>query len=278
MIPVVFKIPLFGGIPVYSFGLMMALAFVAGSVFLKYRFRREGLKPEFADFLAFMAALTGITGAKIYYLLFENYEGFITRPMEKLLSGAGLTWYGGLIAATLTMMGIIRYKKLPLGKTLDLITPVVPLGYGIGRIGCHLSGDGDYGIPWDGWWAADYSNGIVPPSRAFRGTDIASNYPGGVVPDDTLCHPTPLYETVFSLILFFILLRTQRKNHPPGHTVFLFLILGGMERFGIEYLRLNPKIIFGLTHAQIISIVMMIIGTAGLLFILKKETRNNENF
>ncbi len=266
MIPTLFEIPLFGGIPVHSFGLMMAVAFFASGIVLKKQFKVYGLSVQSADQLLILIALSGIIGAKLYYVLFESFGRFIQYPLQMLLSGAGLTWYGGFVAAAVTVLIFVRIKKYRLMPVLNSLAVALPLGYGIGRIGCHLSGDGDYGLPTTGWWGVNYSNGIVPPSSAFRGTAIAAEYPGGIVPDTVLCHPTPLYETFLSLVIFIILLQLSRKDKPFGIIPALYLLLAGLERFFVEFIRINHPAYFGLTQAQIISLFFIVAGMSWLFY------------
>jgi phosphatidylglycerol---prolipoprotein diacylglyceryl transferase len=160
---------------------------------------------------------------------------------------------------------------------LNSIAVALPLGYGIGRIGCHLSGDGDYGLPTDGWWGVDYSSGIVPPSVAFRGTSIAAEYPGGIMPDTVLCHPTPLYELFLSVGIFALLFYLIWKEQPTGLIPALYLFLAGMERFFIEFIRINHPVLFGLTQAQWISLLFILAGMIWLVVIYRKTERLSMN-
>ena len=149
-------------------------------------------------------------------------------------------------------------------RVCDAAAPSLAIGYGIARVGCHLSGDGDYGLPvsqFMSWvpWGTDYSKGTLPPSIAFRGTDIAAKF-GGVVPDNTLCHPTPMYELVFGIIIFSLLWMNRAKFKADGKLFGLYLILSGFARLMVEFIRLNPKLIGPLSEAQVISIGLILIG------------------
>lgn len=270
MIPTLFEIPIFGGIPIHSFGLMMALAFLTSSLALKRLFKNAGYPADVAEKVVLVAAVAGLAGSKLYYLLFEAWDRFIRHPFEMTFSGAGLTWYGGFVLATVAIMILMRRHKLPVLRTMDLIVVPLPLGYGIGRIGCHLAGDGDYGKPWDGLFATDYSKGIVPPSEAFYGTELARQYPNGIVPDHTLCHPTPIYETVLSVIVFAILWKTTKKKRPPGFQLALYGMLGGLQRFVVEFLRINPKVAWGLSGAQLISLGLIAAGLVWMFFLMRR--------
>lgn len=272
MIPTLFEIPIFGGIPIHSFGLMLALSFLTTSYVLKKLFKRAKYPVDLADQVILIAAVAGLAGSKLYYLLFEAFDRFMKHPVEMLFSGAGLTWYGGFVLAMISIIFLIRKNKLPILKSIDMISVPLPLGYGIGRIGCHLAGDGDYGKPWDGIFGTDYSKGIVPPSQAFYGTDIAQNYPNGIVPDHTLCHPTPIYETFFSSLIFAVLWYSTRKKLPAGFQISLYFMLGGLERFLIEFLRINPKVAFDLSGAQLISLTLIPIGAVWMYWSFKVQS------
>ena len=271
MIPTLFEIPIFGGIPIHSFGLMLALSFLTTSYVLKKLFKQANYPPDLSDQVILVAAIAGLAGSKLYYLLFEAFDRFVKHPVDMIFSGAGLTWYGGFVLAMISIIYLIRKNKLPVLRSIDMISVPLPLGYGIGRIGCHLAGDGDYGKPWDGIFATDYSKGIVPPSQAFYGSEIAKDYPNGIVPDHTLCHPTPMYETVMSVIIFFILWMTTNKKLPAGFQISLYFMLGGLQRFAIEFLRINPKVAFGLSGAQLISIALIAIGGVWMIRAFKNQ-------
>ncbi len=272
MIPTLFEIPIFGGIPIHSFGLMLATAFLTSSYVLRKLFKNAGFPEAVAEQVVLTAAIAGLAGSKLYFLLFESFERFMRHPLEMLFSGAGLTWYGGLVLAMICIMILIRRRKLPLLRSVDLISVPLPLGYGIGRIGCHLAGDGDYGLPYNGIFATNYSKGIVPPSQAFYGTEVAKDYPNGIVPNDTLCHPTPVYETAVSVLIFFVLWQTTRnKNLPAGFQISLYFILAGFERFFIEFLRLNPKVAWDLSGAQLISLGSVAAGAVWMMIAFKNH-------
>lgn len=266
MCPELFKI---GPLTVYSYGLMLAIAFIVASFFLTLEFKRKGIHPDLASEITILSLIFGIIGAKIFYL-FGEWDSFINDPIGEAFSPGGLVWYGGFLLALIVVYINSRRRNIPFLVIGDSVAPAVALGYGIGRIGCHLSGDGDYGIPTDLPWGTDYSNGIYPPSLAFRGTDIAKNYPGGIVPDNTPLHPTPIYEFILGVIIFLILWNLRKKINVNGKVFMLFLILHGFARFIIEFIRINPKILFGLSEAQIISIILILGGFVGIYFLNKK--------
>lgn len=266
MIPKLFQI---GPIPIYSYGLMLGISFIVASYLLSKEFKRKKLPDNAAVNITFIALIGGVIGAKLLYII-EEWKSISMMPAGKIFSSeglfspAGLTYYGGLILATLLIYLYVRAKKIPFLRVCDTAAPGLAIGYGIARIGCHLSGDGDYGIPvseFASWvpWGTDYSKGTLPPSVAFRGSYIAQKF-GGVVPDNTLCHPTPVYEFIIGVIIFAVLWHYRKKFKVDGKLFFLYLTLTGVFRLLIEFMRLNPRILFGLSEAQLISIVFILIG------------------
>jgi phosphatidylglycerol:prolipoprotein diacylglycerol transferase len=184
----------------------------------------------------------------------------------------GLTFFGGLIVAIFAVWIYARRKKIPFLVIADTAAPALALAYGIGRIGCHLAGDGDYGFPTDLPWGTNYENGTVPPSIAFQNFDIANNYPGGVVPNDTPLHPTPIYEFIMGVIIFSVLWKLRKKVWIDGKLFALYLIFAGAARFSVEFIRLNPRLMFGLSEAQLISVFLIITGTGGFIYFTKNTS------
>ncbi len=271
MYPELFKI---GPFTVYSYGLMLGIAFIVASYILTKEFERRKLNPNLATEITLLAIVFGIIGSKLFHL-FENWNAFLQDPIGMAFSPGGLTFYGGLILATLAIWLYAKRKKIPFLVIADATSPSLILAYGIGRIGCHLAGDGDYGIPTSLPWGTDYSHGTVPPSVMFRGTEIAKHYPNGIVPDNTPLHPTPMYEFLAAVIIFFILWKLRKKGWADGKLFMSYLVFAGVERFLVEIIRLNPRFMFSLTEAQLISIVMIVVGTVGFIYLTR---RNKPNF
>lgn len=266
MIPKLFDI---GPVPVYSYGLMLGICFIVASWLMQREFKRKKLDENAAINITFIALVGGVIGSKLLYVI-EEWKAISSMPASKmfstdgLFSPAGLTFYGGLILATAMIYLYTRAKKIPFLRVCDAAAPSLAIGYGIARIGCHLSGDGDYGLPvseFMSWvpWGTDYSNGTLPPSIAFRGTDLAAKF-GGVVPDNTLCHPTPMYELVFGVLIFWFLWRKRTIFKGDGKLFGLYLVLAGAARLLVEFIRLNPRYVLGLSEAQLISVVLIGIG------------------
>lgn len=276
MIPKLFQI---GPVPVYSYGLMLGISFIVASYLLSKEFKRRNLGENNAINITFIALIGGVVGAKLLYVI-EEWGSISSMPSGKLFSSegifspAGLTYYGGLILATALIILYTKRKKIPFLRVADSAAPSLAIGYGIARIGCHLSGDGDYGLPvseFASWipWGTDYSKGTLPPSIAFHGTEIAKKF-GGMVPDNTLCHPTPVYEFILGVIMLAILWHFRKKFTIDGKLFGLFLILTGVFRFLIEFIRLNPKLISIFSEAQVISVVLFIMGI--FFYMRKPET------
>jgi phosphatidylglycerol:prolipoprotein diacylglycerol transferase len=154
----------------------------------------------------------------------------------------------------------------------DASAPALLLGYGVARIGCHLAGDGDYGMPTDLPWGAVYSHGTYPPSIAFSGfPEVVEKYGvNGVVPDTIPVHPTPVYEFLLGIAGFLLLLHLSKKVHPAGWLFAVYLVYSGASRFTIEFLRLNPRLLFGLSEAQLISALLVAAGLAGMAKLQKR--------
>lgn len=272
MIPKLFQI---GPVPVYSYGLMLGISFIVSSYLLAREFKRKKMDENAAVNMTFLALIGGILGAKLLYI-FEEWNYITSLPSNKLftteglLSAQGLTYYGGFILATAMIYFYIRSKKIPFLRVCDAAAPSLAIGYGIARIGCHLAGDGDYGMPvseFASWvpWGTNYSHGQLPPSAAFRGTDIAQKF-GGIVPDNTLCHPTPVYEFILAVIILAILWIYRKKFKIDGKLFGMYLILSGIARLMVEFIRINPRILFGLSEAQVISVLLIILGVFLLYF------------
>lgn len=257
MFPVLFEI---GGFKVTSFGVMIALAFWGAAWMTARLLKRAGHNPEHAWDLAGWAAISGILGAKVYYLIL-NFSATAADPWHALLSRSGLVWYGGFIAGALAVLFRLRQLKLPVYPFADAIGPGLAVGYAIGRVGCFLVGD-DYGAPTDAPWAVAFPQGAPPSTaanlRAF-GVDIPASVPDTQV---LAVHPTQLYETGMTLVVLAILLAVRpRLADRPGSLFFVWLTLAGIERFIVEIFRAKDDRFFGaFSMAQMISIALMVTG------------------
>lgn len=266
MIPKLFQI---GPIPVYSYGLMLGISFIVASYLLASEVKRKKIGENIAVNVTFIALVGGVIGAKLLYV-FEEWGSYSAMPISEIfstkgiLSPAGLTWYGGFILAVICIFIYLKRKNISFLKIADSAAPGMTIGYGIARVGCHLSGDGDYGVPiseFASWvpWGTDYSKGVVPPSIAFRGTDIARKF-NNSVPDNVLCHPTPIYEFILAAIMFAVIWSLRKKYDIDGKIFGLYLILTSISRIIVEFIRINPRIMYGLSEAQIISVFLILLG------------------
>ncbi len=282
-----------GPIPVYSYGLMMAIAFLVADYLLGKEFKRLKINVNYANEMVVLALVFGIVGAKVLYMI-ENLSDFLKAPLEMIFSAGGLTWYGGFILAFIVLLLYVKRRKLPVLKVLDAISPAAALGYGIGRIGCHLAGDGDYGIPTSLPWGTIYANGTLKPTYALRSYferfpeladkynywELASKVVGqdkfGLITEFDLqikLHPTPVYEFIAMLLIFLFLWSYRKKIKYTGQLFGLYLILSSIERILIEFIRLNPPLILGLTEAQLISVLLF---GAGIFLLKRAKSRNKE--
>jgi phosphatidylglycerol:prolipoprotein diacylglycerol transferase len=228
------------GFPLPTFGLMLWLAAVTAAFVTDRNFKRNGIDADAVGMVA-LAALMGIVGAKLWHVIDTPAE-FRTYGWRVLWDSAGFAWYGGLLFGISTLMFQGWWAKIGMLRTLDLAAPAAAIGYGIGRIGCFLSGDGCYGIPTTLPWGMSFPNGIEPTSLRV--------------------HPTPLYELAAGLLIGLWLWRRGAKPHGTGAMVGQYLVLTGIARFLVEFVRRNPKVLWGLSNAQLASAGSVIAGVA----------------
>lgn len=243
MYPVLFSL---GGITIYTYGVVVALALVAAGYVIHRLLRHRGLPGAFANELLIAAAVGGFMGARAYWLV-QHWDVARTDLVHHALAGAGFTWYGGLIGGFLAVAVWSRLRHIPLGLTANVMAPAIALGYAVGRIACQFAGDGTYGKPSDLPWAMAYPHGMVPTAVRVQ--------------------PTPVYETLVMLAVFWVLYRLARKSQPGWLVFAWFLVLSGSERLAIEFLRLNPTWVLGLTAPQWIAIGGIAVGATLLMTI-----------
>lgn len=232
MIPDLFTI---GPFTLHSFGLLAALALIIPAYLVSRDLARRGLDPSLAWELAIGAGVGGFIGARVDYLIQNPGEG-------GLFSSSGLVWYGGVIGGAIGVIGVALWRRQKVGVIANAVAPALALGYAIGRIGCQLSGDGDYGtassLPW------------------------SMSYPDGEVPTTELVHPTPIYETASMLVIFWILWRWRDRFTRPWALFGVWALLAGVERLLIEFVRRNDTAFAGLTAAQLVSVGLIVLGSA----------------
>jgi phosphatidylglycerol:prolipoprotein diacylglycerol transferase len=242
--PVIFRL---GPITVYSFGVLMAVGFYFGALATVTEYKRRGGDPEPMWNLLVWIFLAGLVGARIFSLL-NDPAALMRSPLSEVFAGSGFVWYGGLIGGILASAILVRRYQVRLVTLMDCCAPGLAIGQAIGRIGCHVSGDGDWGIPTTLPWGYAYENAIV-------GWD----FPPGVV-----VHPTPIYEAIAYTLVFAVIWALRKRNLSEGTPFSLYLIGTSATRFAVEFIRINPRIAFGLTQAQLIAIVLFIAGAAWL--------------
>jgi phosphatidylglycerol---prolipoprotein diacylglyceryl transferase len=258
MYPVLFKI---GPLTIYSLGLFWALGALAAAWILRLELKRYGYDPEIAASVVVAAAITGLLGARLLFIL-EEWESFRQAPFQFIFSGAGFSWYGGLFGGALAAAWVFKKHKLRLPQAADISAPALALGYGIGRIGCFLAGDATWGKVSDVPWAMAFPDAVAGWIDPLTGMP----YPPGV-----RVHPTQLYELVQSLVVVAILWSLRKRKYPQGTIFSLYLVLAGSMRFVVEFWRVNPTVGLGLTEYQWISLALIIVGTGMLCYQWKPE-------
>ena len=233
MLPVLFEI---AGVPVTGYGVSKALAVLVAGWLLSREFRRVGWDPDRAWSLATAGLVLGFAGGKVYYLA-ENAGSLSPHDFGP----SGFTWYGGLLAGTAAVAILGRRYGLPLGRLAGLAVAPLSAAYGVGRIGCFLSGDGTYGKPSDLPWAVAFPNGTMPTLVSV--------------------HPTALYEAAFAFVLAGVLW-ALRKHLAPLVLVGVYAVASGTARFLVEEVRINAEAFLGLTQPQLWSVLLVAVGFA----------------
>ena len=231
-----------GPLTLQTFGICFAVGFLASGALIARRLSEIGKPVDWAYEIAFAALVGGLLGARLEYVA-ENYERS-DGVFGNLFSGSGLVWYGGLLGGAAGVLLWAHRRGFLERALLDLCAPSLALGNAIGRLGCQLSGDGDYGRATDLPWGMAYPEGTVRTLEEV--------------------HPTPVYETV-ALGLVALLLWRLRDRVRPGALFALYLVLAGAERLLVEFVRRNEDVLVGLTQAQLISVVMIAGGAAWLM-------------
>jgi phosphatidylglycerol---prolipoprotein diacylglyceryl transferase len=226
-----------GPLEVNSWGVMVAVALLLAGAVLRKELERLAGRGDVAYPLILAAGLGGLIGARLYWLAEHAGEASLLDSF----SGAGFTWYGGLLGGAAAVLVVARVREVPLTALLGASAPALALGYGVGRIACQLAGDGTYGVASDLPWAMSYPIGEVPTTERV--------------------HPTPVYETLASLLIFWLLWRL-RQRWEPLRLFAAYLVFAGAERFLVEFIRRNDEILLGLTQPQLFGLAMMAAGMA----------------
>jgi phosphatidylglycerol---prolipoprotein diacylglyceryl transferase len=237
-----------------TFGLMLWLAAVAAAVVVDRGFRRAGIDADAVGIVA-ITVVAGIVGAKLWHVL-DTPADFRELGWRVLYDSAGFAWYGGLLFGISALVFQGWWAKIGALRTLDLAAPAAAIGYGVGRIGCFLSGDGCYGIPTSLPWGM--------------------SFPHGIDPTIVRVHPTPLYEMAAGLLIGWWLWRRGGKAHATGAILGQYLALSGIARFLVEFIRRNPKVLWGLSNAQIASAGAALAGIAITLWATTRSAKAPE--
>lgn len=231
-----------GRFSVGTFGIMLWLAAVCACWVLYRNFRRWAVEADAIGIVA-IATVAGVIGAKLWHVL-ESPQVLMQDPAGVLLDRAGFAWFGGLIAGILALLWQSRGAGLTKLGMLDLASPAAAIGYGVGRLGCLTSGDGDYGIPTNLPWGMSFPNGLVPTTQRV--------------------HPTPIYELIAAFVIGWILWKrsSPQTKRAAGEITGEYLVLSGIARFLVEFIRINPKIYWGMSNAQMASLGSVLAGIA----------------
>lgn len=231
--------------------------------------------------ITILAAISGVIGAKIFALL-EDIPSFLRDPIGSFFSGSGLAIYGGLIVGFIAVGLYLKKRNIPVIHVLDAVAPALILAYGVGRLGCHFSGDGDWGIPnlnaipswWflpDWLWAYNYPHNVINEGIPIEGCTV--KYCQQLA---EAVYPTPIYESLMSFSIFGILMALRKKLSVPGMLFFIYLMFNGIERFFIEKIRINIVYDFAgikYTQAEFISTILFIIGVIGFIVLWRRGNR-----
>ncbi|OGR03154.1 MAG: hypothetical protein A2284_00160 [Deltaproteobacteria bacterium RIFOXYA12_FULL_61_11] len=249
MYPILFEL---GPLRIGSYGVMLAIAFLGANYLLRQQLGQRGVDPAFADKILFAAIVGGIVGSKLLFLL-ENWGHFVRHPFSMIFSGGGFTAYGGFALAMVLGWWTSRKHKVAVQVVFDAAAAPMAMGYGLGRLGCQFAGDGCYGIETDVPWGM--------------------SYPKGIVPTELTVHPTPVYESLYSLSLCLVLVLLGRKITQPWVIFLVYLLFTGIGRFLVEFIRLNERILFGLTISQVGALVMIGASVPLLIMLAVKSRR-----
>jgi phosphatidylglycerol---prolipoprotein diacylglyceryl transferase len=235
-----------------TFGLMLWLAAVAAAFVMDRGFRRAQITADAVGMVA-VAVILGIVGAKLWHVV-DTPSEFRYLGWKVLWDSAGFAWFGGLVFGISALLMQGWWAKIGAVRTLDFAAPAAALCYGIGRIGCFLSGDGCYGIetnlPFP--WGMSFPNGIEPTPFGVR------------------VYPTPLLELAAGVLIAWWLWRRAGKPHATGTIVGYYLVLSGIARFSVEFIRRNPHVIFGLSNAQLASLGSVVAGAALIVWAARR--------
>jgi phosphatidylglycerol:prolipoprotein diacylglycerol transferase len=244
-----------GPLTLGSYGLMVAIGLICAFYILRVDFKRRGVSAD-AEAIIGITGLAGLAGSRLYHLL-ESPKEFFANPLPQIFSTMGFAFVGAIIGGFIALVLLAKRFRISPLLMLDVASPAAAIGYGIGRIGCLISGDGDYGQPTNLPWGMAFPNGIVPTTESCVEWGAPAN---------CRVHPTPIYEFLVAIIIFYVLWRLGdlviKKHAPDGRIFAAYLVLTGIARFLVEIIRINPRSFFGMTNAQAASVVSILLGIA----------------
>jgi len=242
-----------------GFGIAVLLAFLVGQVVAQRELARRGIDPEPVNDMVFAAVIGGLLGAKLYYVVVLGH-------WDAMFERGGFVYWGGLLGGTLAVMAVVVRKRFGLWRMFDVGGMACAAAYAVGRTGCWAVGD-DYGRPWKGFLAVAFPAGAPPSTAGTMAQEFGIAMPAGVSPSAVLSvYPTQLYEVVLGFIMFIVLWRMRDHRHAEGWLFGVYMVLAGLERFAIEFLRAkDDRLLLGLTYAQGIALVFAAAGVVVML-------------
>jgi phosphatidylglycerol---prolipoprotein diacylglyceryl transferase len=245
-----------GPLALTGFGVAVLAAFAIAQTIMQREMTRRGQDAAIVPDIVFAAVVGTLVGAKLYYV------AFITHNWTDVFTRSGYVFFGGFIGAVFACWLVIRRRRVPFLRIADVAGIAIAAGYSVGRTGCWAIGD-DYGRPWASPWAVQFPHGAPPSTVAnmveLFGVRLPANLPLNAV---VSVYPTQLYEVVLGFVMFLLLWRLRAHQHEEGWLFGLYLVLAGVERFGIEFLRAKDDHFFigGITSAQAVALALTIIG------------------
>lgn len=244
-----------GPLEITGYGIMMMVGFLMGGWLVGLELRRQGFREDYAAEITIAAVIGGVIGAKLWYVA-------LTGDLDALFSRGGLVWYGGLIGGSLAVALNGWRLRVPTRWTAHLVAPALAAAYGLGRVGCFMVND-DYGLPTGLPWGMRFRQGLPPSTAENLQALFGISVPAGVDPNTVLAvHPTQLYEVAAMLVAFTVLWRLRKEAWGTGALFGVYLMLAGLERFLVEFVRAKDDRFLGpFTIAQVTSVLLIIIGT-----------------
>lgn len=242
-----------------GFGIAVVLGFVLAQMIAQQEMERLGHDPAPIGDMIVGAVIGGLLGAKLYFVV-------VLGNWDALFARGGFVFWGGLAGGAAAVLAIARWKKVPMLRTLEVGAPSLAAAYAVGRTGCWAIGD-DYGRPWDGPLATLFPEGAPPSTAGIMASEFGVRFPPGTDPATVVAvHPTQLYQVAMITVMFLIIWRLRKHQHREGWLFGVYLVLAGIERFLVEFVRAKDDLLsFGLTIAQVISIAAILGGIAWLI-------------